>query len=111
MRSGSFARMASVTATTQREGAPVAGIAAALADSVVDFKCTPLDPLTPEVAQMTGIGAFAELLQTFCEGGLDIKPKDTLITGGVTYYVRAVGEWYWRPTDSNTLTIVLEEVK
>lgn len=110
MKSGSFARLATVTASTKREGAPTAGIAGAMADSVVGFKCTPLDPLTPEVAQMVGIGVWAELLQTFAEGGLDIIPKDTFITGGVTYYVRAVGEWHWRPTDSATLAIVLKEV-
>lgn len=111
MNDESFSYLTTATATTQREGAPASGIAGAMANSVVGFKCTPPTPLTPEVAKMVGIGAFAELLQTFVEGGLDIIPKDTFITGGITYYVRAVGEWYWEPKDSNNLAIVLEEVK
>lgn len=82
-----------------------------MAASETDFKCTPLDPLTAEVAQMTGIENFAELLQTYCQDGLDILEGDTFITGGITYKVRAVGEWMWRPRAANTLAIVLEEIK
>lgn len=111
MISGSFAKLATVTATTQRMGAVVGGLSGDMADSVVGFKCTPLDPLTPEIAQMAGIENFAEILQTYCQDGLDILEGDILITGGITYKIRAVGQWHWRPTDVNTLMLILEEVK
>jgi len=108
---GSFAKMATVTATTRREGAVVGGLPGAMANVVVNFACFPLDPVTPETAAMMGLGNFAEILQTYCEGGLDIREGDQLLTGGVTYKVRAVGQWLWRPSGSNTLQIFLEETK
>lgn len=118
MISGSFGKLATVTATTQRMGAVVVGLSGDMANSEVGFKCTPLDPFTlggptkmGDVFKTVGLEAFAELLVTFCEGGLDILEGDTLITGGITYKVRAVGEWMWRPTATNTLVILLEEVK
>lgn len=118
MKSGSFARLATVTASTQRAGAVADGLSGDLAASETDFKCTPLDPFSPggaakigDVFKTSGLEAFAELLITFCEDGLDILEGDTLITEGITYKVRAVGQWYWRPTDSNTLAILLEEDK
>lgn len=116
MISKGFDRMKMVTASTQRAGAVVAGLVGDMAASETDFECTPLDPLTIEVAQvakiaqMAGLGHFAELLQTYCEN-LDILEGDTFITGGTTYKVRAVAQWYWRPMASNTLAIILEEVK
>lgn len=118
MISGSFAKLTTVTATTQRMGAVAGGLSGDMADSVEDFKCTPLDPFSlggptkaGDVFKTVGLEAFAELLITFCEGGLDILEGDTLITGGITYSVRAVGQWMWRPTAANTLAILLEETK
>ena len=111
MRSGGFARMATVTASTQRQGAVVNGLAGDLAEEIASLKCLPLDPVTPEVAQMAGIGAFAELLQTMVEGGLDILEGDVLVVGSDTYKIRAVGQWTWRPTALDTLQLILEEVK
>lgn len=110
MKSGSFARITTVTATTQRMGAVANGLSGDMANSVVDFKCTPLYPLTSEVAKMVGLANFAELLITYCENQ-DILEGDTLITGGVTYKIRAVAQWFWQPTDANRLAIVLEEDK
>jgi hypothetical protein len=99
-------------------GAVAAGLSGDMADVEVDFKCTPLDPFSPggavklgDVFKTQGIEAFAELLITFCEGPLDILEGDTFITGGVTYRVRAVGQWYWAPLGSDYLAILLEEPK
>ena len=118
MISQSFAKLATVTATTQREAAPAGGLAGAMADVEVAFKCTPLDPYKPggsvklgDTFKTKNLGVFVELLVTYCEGGLDILEGDTLITGGVTYKVRAVGQWMWPPLGSNYLAILLEEVK
>ena len=118
MQSGSFAKLASVTASTKRMGAVTDGLSGDMVAVESDFKCTPLDPLSlggsskvGDIIKTQGIEAFAELLMTMCEGGLDILEGDQLITGGVTYKVRAVAQWHWRPSDSNTLLIILEEVK
>lgn len=119
MISQSFSKLSTVTATTQREGAPVGGIAGAMADVEVAFKCTPLDPFSPggpyklgDTFKTKNLEAFVELLITFCEGGLDVLEGDTLTpVGGVTYKVRAVGQWHWRPADANTLAVLLEEIK
>lgn len=110
MISRGFDRMKTVVASTQRAGAVVGGLVGDMAASETDFECTPLDPLTPEVAQVLGLEYFAELLQVYCEN-LDILEGDTFITGGVTYKVKAVGQWYWRPLAVNTLAVILEEVK
>jgi len=109
--SGAFARMASVTASTKRMSAVSSGLSGDLALSISSFKCLPLDPVTAEVAQMAGIGNFAELLQTMCEGGLDILEGDVLYVGSASYKIRAAAQWHWGPSDSNTLRLILEEIK
>lgn len=107
---GSFARMATVTASTERMGAVSAGLAGDLAEQVASLKCLPLDPLSPEVAQMAGIGAFAELLSTLTEE-TDILEGDVLYVDSASYKIRAVAEWHWGPIGSDTLLLILEEVK
>ena len=111
MPSGSFAKLATVTASTKRVGAIVDGLTPNPSVSIASLKCLPLDPVTPEVALMAGIAAFAEVLQTMVEGGLDILAGDQFIVGSTTYKVRAVGETTWRPTASADLLIILEEVQ
>lgn len=108
--SGSFARLATVTASTKRTGAVTAGLTGDLATRVPTLKCLPLDPVSPEVARMAGIGAFAELLSTITEE-TDILEGDVLYVDSASYKIRAVAEWYWRPADSDTLLLILEEVK
>lgn len=110
MISQGFARMATVTASTTRVGAVVAGLTPAPAVNLATLKCLPLDPLDPEIAASIGLEAFRELLQTMCENDLDILPGDELVTGGVTYKVRAVEEWTWRPAATDTLLVILEEL-
>lgn len=108
---GSFAKLATVTASTKRTGAVVDGLSGDPVAVETDFACTPLDPVTPDVAAMAGLEHFAEVLQTLCEGGLDILEGDQFIAGGVTYKVRAVAQWHWRPADANTLHVFVEETK
>lgn len=108
--SGSFARMATITASTERMGAVADGLSGDLAERVASLKCLPLDPLSPDVAQMAGIGAFAELLSTLTEE-TDILEGDVLYVNSTSYKIRAVAEWPWGPTGSDTLLLILEEVK
>lgn len=110
--SSSFARMATVTASTKRMGAVSSGgLTGDLETQVASLKCTPLDPVSPETAQRAGIGAFTELLQTMCEGGFDILEGDVFYVDGKSYKVRAVGQWGWRPSGDDTLHLILGEVK
>lgn len=109
--SRSFERLATVTASTKREGAVADGLTGDLAVSVASLKCTPLDPVTPEVAAMVGLENFAEVLQTMCEGGLDIVEGDKFYVSTTEYTVRAVAEWNWRPSASDTLVLYLEDLK
>lgn len=109
--STSFSKLATVTASTKRQGAVSGGLSGDLAENIASLKCLPLDPLTPDVAASMGLGAFAELLQTMVEGGLDIIEGDVLVVGSTEYPIKAVADWHWRPADSNTLWLALEDVK
>lgn len=109
--STSFSKLATVTASTQREGAVSGGLAGDLATNIASLSCTPIDPLTPEVAQMAGLGTWAELLQTMVQGGLDIQAGDRFIVGSDTYKVKAVAEWKWEPDSSDNALVILEETK
>ena len=109
--SRSFQKLATVTASTKRPGAVAAGLVGALAASVATLKCTPLDPVTADVAMMAGLESFAEVLMTMCEGGIDILAGDTFIVGANSYKIRAVAEWTWRPSATDTLVVLLEEIK
>lgn len=111
MSSGSFAKLATVTASTKRMGAITDGLSGDMTTKIPSLKCLPLDPVTPEVAKMAGIENFAEILQTMVEGGVDILEGDQLIVEWVTYKVRAVGQWNWRPDATDTLLVLLEQVK
>ncbi|MDY7078014.1 MAG: hypothetical protein SXV54_13950 [Chloroflexota bacterium] len=108
---GSFDVLATVTASTKRQGAVSGGLSGDMVENIASLNCLPLDPVTPEVAQTMGIEAFAEVLQTMTKGGLDILEGDLFIVGSTEYKVRAVGEWYWRPSADNTALILLEEIK
>lgn len=107
----SFARMATVTASTKRVGAIVNGLEPAPTESIASLKCLPLDPVDPEVAQKMARLGFMEVLQTFVEGGLDIIEGDLLVVGGTEYPIRAVGDWYWGPSDADFVRLLLEDIK
>ena len=109
--SGSFARLATVTASTKRQGAVSGGLSGNMVTNIASLKCLPLDPVSPEVVAAAGLGAFVEVLETMVEGGLDILEGDQLIVGSTTYKIRAVGQWTWRPSATDTLRLILEEVK
>lgn len=114
---GSFAKLATVTASTKRMGAVADGLSGDMAEEIASLKCLPLDPgdtlraSMPSVFKTAGIGDFVEILQTQVEGGLDILEGDQFIVGTTTYKVRAVGQWSWRPSATDTLHLLLEEVK
>ncbi len=109
--SASFARMATVTASTKRGGARVGGVSGDYAASIASLKCLPLAPVTPEVAQGIEGLSFREISQTFVEGGLDIAEGDKLVVGATEYPIRAVEDWTWPPDSADILTLFLEDKK
>ena len=109
--SGSFQKLATVTASTLRQGPIVDGKVGDLEEEIASLKCLPLDPLSADVAIRSGLGDYGELLQTMVEGGLDIREGDMLVTSGGSYPVRAVEDWNWRPSGDDTLLLILKEPK
>lgn len=68
---GSFALGKSVSCSTKRPPSISGGKRGAAAENLTGLTCTPLDPVTPEIAQTAGIDSPHELLQTFLGDGTD----------------------------------------
>lgn len=110
MNSGSFSRLASVTASTKRGGGiGVDGLETAYTENIATLKCLPLDPVDPEIAQGIDGLSFREILQTACEGGLDIIEGDLLVVGADEYPIRAVEDWTWPPSSNDYLLLIVED--
>ncbi len=109
MRSGSFAKLATVTASTLRAPAPASGKTGVAVTNIASLKCTPLDPISAELRNRLQIKTAYELLQTFVDNGLDIKEGDELVAGGKTYPIRAVADWDFLGSPFRVL--VLEDLK
>ena len=62
-------RMCTKTATTKRSPAVSGGKRGVPVTKLFDLRCTPLDPLTAELAQRVGLDTPHELLQTYVDGG------------------------------------------
>ena len=114
MTTASFDRLASVTANTKRQGRVVNGLSGGMETKISSLKCLPLDPLTPETAQViyktAELETWVGLYQTMARGSLDIDNGDQFIVGSVIYKVRAAVDWYWSPTVDNTTLIILEKL-
>lgn len=113
MVSKSFALLTTVTASTlRRPDIGADGKRADAAASIASLKCTPLDPLSSaEIQQRFGTQAAMELLETYVQGGLDIKEGDILVVSSTEYPIRAVGDWTWRPSGNDFLRLIVEEIK
>lgn len=108
--SNSFDKLKTATAQTKREGSVSDGLSGDLAVSIDSLDCLPVDPITPELAQIAGLDVWVGLYQTMVDGDLDIVRGDQFISGGVTYEVRAVADWSWRPEDDVTTMVILEKI-
>lgn len=106
--SKSFDKLKTQTASTLRQGAVSGGLAGDMATKISSLDCMPIDPITAELAQVAGLDTWVGLHQTMTDN-LDILAGDQFVSGGVTYNVRAVESWSWRP-DDDSLLVVLEKV-
>jgi hypothetical protein len=109
--SSSFAKFATVTASTKRSPGVSGGKRGAPATEIAELSCTPLDPVQPEVAFRAGLENPFELLETFVDGTLDIKEGDILVVGSREYPIKSAAEWTWRRSGSRFLHLILEENK
>ena len=90
--SATFARRLTVTASTKRLPAVASGKRGAAVAHLAELKCTPLDPLTAEIAQRVALNTPHETLQTFCGSG-DVREGDILVVGSTEYPIKAVEDW------------------
>jgi len=102
-------RFLTVTASTKRSPALAGGKRGAPVTRLVSLRCTPLDPVDPELRQRVALNTPHELLQTFVDGALDILEGDILVVGAAEYPIRSCGEWEW--CGSRFLHLVLEDLK
>lgn len=68
---GPFSNIATVTASTKRSPAISGGKVGAPVTNIVIMKCTPLDPVDPEVRQRLGLQTPHEVLQTYVPDGMN----------------------------------------
>ncbi len=104
----SFDQLSSVPASTKRSGGIVNGLETGYVENIASLRCLPLDPVEPEIAQSVE-GAWHEVLQTTCEGSLDILRGDILVVGSNEYEIRAISDWTWPPTGLVYQTLLLTE--
>lgn len=69
MNTSAFRRMAYKDADTKRPPAISGGKRGAPATNLTSLKCTPLDPVNPEIQKRVALDAPIELLQTFVTDG------------------------------------------
>lgn len=118
MTSASFQRLAIVSASTKR--LPAIGSdgkrGVAVAVSIAQLHCTPLDPADNQQARDLSFRLRQELdspivlLQTFTDADaltVDIVEGDVLVIGTKEYPIRNVGRWAWRGREF--LKLLVEE--
>lgn len=105
---GAITRFLTVTAATKRAPVLASGKRGAPAVQVASLKCTPLDPVDPELRQRLALDTPHEVLQTFTQE-TNIFEGDLLTVAGVDYPIRSCAEWTWQGTTFRHL--VLENLK
>lgn len=106
----SFAKMATVSCSTKRAGGFTDGNRSVSASNLTGLKCTPLDPVDPQLQQRMALDTPHLLLQTFIDGNNDIKEGDTLTVSSVDYPIRAVSDWTF-PGSTKYLHLILEDLR
>ena len=69
MNTPGFRRMANVAASTKRSPAMSGGKIGEATAKLLGLKCTPLDPVSPEIQKRVALDTPMELLQTFITDG------------------------------------------
>ena len=111
MSSRSFARLATVTASTRRSPAVSGGKRGAPTTNITSLDCTPLDPVQAETAFRAGLESPFGLLGTFVDADLDIIQGDILVVDGTEYPIKALEPWGWKRGESNYFYLILEALR
>lgn len=114
MTTASFSKLLTQTASTKRPPAvSVSGLRGAAVTNLASLSCTPLTPVSGELAVRAGVKSPTETKQTMCDGGLDIREGDFLVVSGVDYAIRAVEEWphHFGGGSSTYLVLYVEQEK
>lgn len=110
----SWDKMATATASTLRPPAHVGGKRGAPVAQIASMKITTIDTVDAELRSRLNLTTPHTLYQTSAQGvkgvasgTLDLTPSDSLVSGGVTYAIRALESWEWRSVKH--YTIILEK--
>lgn len=104
--SAAFARIATATATTKRNPAPVAGKVGAAVAYLAGLAVTPVMPVSKQIIEMYRLNSPRETYVTYADGSPDVVEGDEMTIDGVTYFVRGAQPWPGTPY----LEIVIERV-
>jgi hypothetical protein len=107
MTSASFTKMATVTASTKRNPAPVSGKTGAAAAKLTGLKILPLMPVSKEIEERYQLKSPRLSYVTYTQGAPDIINGDVLTVSAVDYKVIGAPPW---PTDNSFLELVIEKV-
>ncbi len=111
--SRSFTLFDTVAASTKRNPTVASGKRGTATTNISSLACTPLDPVSAEVANRFGLNTPHEIMETFVDSDLDIVAGDILVVSSLEYQIKAVAEWDWRhsSSESQMLHLILEELK
>lgn len=103
-------RLATETVSFKRPPITVGGKRGTPTIFLTDIRCTPLDPVDPDIRFRLAVETPHELLQTFVFVDQGIKEGDILVDANNTEYpIKSVGEWKWKST--KFLHLYLEDLK
>ena len=109
--SASFARLATVNASTKRAPAMVAGKRGAAVLYLANLKITPLDSVSAEVMQRLALDTPHEVLTCFAAGQPDITEGDALLVAGVEYPIKKAQRMAPTSTGPGHVQLFVEDLK
>ena len=100
-----FTRMATFSASTKRNPAPVGGKRGAPAVNLSSVSHVGLLPLSKEILERYVLESPIEGFVTYVSGNPDIIEGDVFVVSGEEYLVKGAQAW---PTDNSFLELILE---
>jgi hypothetical protein len=105
----SFERFLTVTASTKRPPALVAGKRGAPVTNLATLLIGEFQPTSPEIVATMVFDGAHDILTTYCDGAADVLEGDLLTVAGKDYPVRVVAHLKYRRL--NMLELRVEETK
>jgi hypothetical protein len=105
----SFSRMATRTCSVKRSPSIVNGKRGIPEVIHADIPCTPLDPISRELAQRYLLQTPVDMYVTYLNADYDIDEGDFLVMDGMDLPVKAASKWDFR--NAKHLEVVVEKQK